>query len=130
VLTAWFSAESAFETAALTSDPDQPDLDATTVAPLIETSRSVLEQMRASGEISRGSMRFSAPTVVSLSYRLATVTACGYDAEIVIYARTSRPVAGRPGQADFEYFDSTMELTGSGWKLAAQSVGVGMCGRS
>jgi hypothetical protein len=130
VVTAWLSAQSAFETAALSSDPDEPDLSATTVSPQIEWTTSLLKQMRAAGEVSRGVMRFSTPTVASISPRLATVTACGHDAEVVVSAQTGRPVPGLAGQVDFEHFVSTMELTDTGWKLATQSIGVGPCQRS
>jgi hypothetical protein len=130
VVTAWFSAESAFETAALSSDPDEPDLSATTVSPQIEWTRSLLERMRAAGDVSRGAMRFSTPKVVSISPQLATVTACGHESEVVVSAQTGQPVAGIAGQVDFEYFVSTMELTDSGLKLATQAIGVGPCERS
>jgi hypothetical protein len=130
VVTAWFSAEVAFETAALSSDPDQPDLSATTVSPQIEWTRSLLGRMRGAGEISRGSMHFLTPTVVVLSSRLATVTACGHDAEVVVSAQTGQPVPGIAGQVDFEYFVSVMEMTDSGWKLASQAIEVGPCERS
>jgi hypothetical protein len=127
VVTAWFSAELAFETAALSSDPDQPDLMATTVSPQIQWTRALLGRMRATGEISRGSMHFFTPHVDVLSSRLATVTACGHDAEVVVSAQTGRPVPGVAGQVDFEYFVSVMELTDSGWKLASQAIRVGPC---
>lgn len=129
VAAAWMAAERSFETAALTADPAEPALGATTVSPLLETTVALLQRMRAAGEIARGPTVLGPADVLVTSARLATVTACGHDAEIVVSARTGQPVPGMPGQVDYVYFTSTMELTGSGWKLAAQSVGVGACDR-
>ena len=127
VVAAWTAAERSFETAALAADPSEPALVDTTVSPQLETSQAVLQSMRAAGEIARGPTTFGPAVVLVTSARLATVTACGHDAEIVVSARSGQPVAGMPGQVDYVYFTSTMELTSSGWKLADQSVGVGAC---
>ena len=128
ILSAWLAAEEAFDTAALTSDADQPDLAATTVAPQLTWSQALLERMEESGQIARGPVNYGKPEVVRISSGSATVTSCVYDAEIVVSADSGRPVPGIPGQVDHELFESIMRSTTTGWKLATQTVGVGRCG--
>ena len=65
VVSAWLAAEVAFEEAALTADPDQPDLAATTVAPQLPWSQSLLAQMQSSGEVSRGPVDHGHPRIVA-----------------------------------------------------------------
>lgn len=129
VVSAWLSAEQAFDTAALTSDADEPDLAVTTVSPQLAWTRSLLARMKASGQIARGQIRFGSPTVTWDGTDRATVRSCAHDAEIVMSATTGVPAAGVPGQVDFELFLSTMTLTDGEWKLSTQQVGVGGCDR-
>jgi hypothetical protein len=130
IVSAWLSAQRAFGTAALTSDPSEPALAATTVAPQLDWTRALLARMRIAGEISKGPVQYGQPKVVAFSANQAVVQSCEHDAEIAISAASGQPVPGMPGQVDFELFTSTMELTRSGWKLSTQTVGVGQCNRS
>lgn len=130
IVAAWLSAEQAFAAAALTSDPSEPDLAATTVDPQLTWTRSLLARMRAAGQIARGRIRYGPPSVQLVGAAQATVQSCADDAEIVISASTGRPAPGVPGQVDFELFDSTMALSGGEWKLVTQRVGVGGCDRA
>ncbi len=127
ILSAWLAAEEAFDTAALTADPDQPDLDATTVPPQLTWSQGVLQRMRGLGQIARGAVNYGKPEVVRVSAANATVTSCVYDAEVVVSVVSGRPVPGIPGQVDHELFESTMRSTTTGWKLSTQTVGVDRC---
>jgi hypothetical protein len=129
IVAAWLSAEEAFDTAALSSDPYEPDLAVTTLPPQLTWTRSLLEQMRAAGQIAKGPVHYGTPSVTALDANRATVQSCVHDAEIVVSAVSGQPAPGVPGQVDFELFISTMELTGSGWKLSSQRVGVGQCSR-
>ncbi len=129
VAAAWLSAEEAFANAALTSDPDQPDLLATMVAPQLPWSRSLLAQMRSAGQVAKGPVLYGTPAVTILGGGRATVRACVHDEEVVVWAATGQPVPGEPGRVDYELFESTMELTGSGWKLLTQRIGVDQCDR-
>ncbi len=130
IVAAWLSAEQAFDTAALTSDPSEPDLAATTVDPQLTWTRSLLARMRAAGQIARGQIQYGPPSVALVGRDEATVQSCADDAEIVVSAITGSPAPGVPGQVDFELFDSTMELSGGEWRLVTQRVGVGQCDRS
>jgi hypothetical protein len=130
IVAAWLSAEQAFATAALTSDPTEPDLAATTVDPQLTWTQSLLARMRAAGQIARGPIHYGPPSVTLVGADEATVQSCADDAEIVVSASTGSPAPGVPGQVDFELFDSTMELSGGEWRLVTQRVGVGQCDRS
>jgi hypothetical protein len=130
IVSAWLAAEAAFEEAALTSDPDQPELIATTIAPQLPWTRSVLAQMQSAGQVARGPVDYGRPRVVTQGSGLATVQSCEHDGEVVVSLATGQPVPGDAGQVDFELFTSTMELTDTGWKLATQTVGVGTCHES
>ena len=127
VVSAWFSAEQAFMTAALTSDPNEPDLAITTVSPQLNWSQALLRQMHAAGEVARGAVEYGSPQVLNLEAREATVQSCVHDAEIVVVAASGRPVSGELGRVDFELITSTMESTISGWKLLTQQVSVDQC---
>lgn len=127
VLSAWLAAQAAFDTAALTSDADQPDLAATTVDPQLNWSQALLERMKELGQIARGPVNYGKPEVVRISTQSATVTSCVYDAEIVVSVGSGRPVPGIPGQVDHELFQSVMRSTTTGWKLSTQRVGVDRC---
>jgi hypothetical protein len=122
VLSAWLAAELAFHDAGLTANANEPALAATTLEPQLGVRRSFFEQMRASGEVGRGPTHYGTPTVSALVGHRATVRACAYDQEIVVYAATGRPVAGVSGQVDYVAYKSSMELTSSGWKLLTQGV--------
>jgi hypothetical protein len=127
VVSAWMSAEEAFGTAALSGNPDEPSLAATTVASQLDWSRALLVRMRADGQVARGPVIYGHPRVTMLRNDLATVESCADDAEIVVSATSGQAVPGIPGQVDFELFSSTMHRTGGVWELETQSVGVGQC---
>ena len=77
--------------------------------------------------MARGPVAHGHPSVLSLGSEVATVQSCEHDGEIVVSASSGQPVPGVPGQVDYELFSSTMQRTGTGWKLMTQSVGVGQC---
>jgi hypothetical protein len=128
IASAWVAAEQAFEMAARSSDPDEPELAATTVAPQIGSTQSLLEGWQAAGEIARGPVTFAVSGVSEASPDLAVVTGCAHDHEIVVSAATGAPVAGVGGRAGDESITSAMELTVDGWKLADQAVVMAPCG--
>lgn len=130
VVSSWLAAEHAFDAAALTADPDEPDLAATTVAPQLGATQALLEEMQSSGEVATGGTQYGSPRIRLVGSGLAQVTSCLHDAEVVVSTATGRPVPGVLGQVDYELIRSTMELIGAGWKLAAQTVGVGQCAGS
>lgn len=129
IASGWLAAERSFESAARSADPDQPDLAATTVAPLLPVVTSYLERMQATGQIAVGpEADLGTPTVSLVSPRLATVADCAYDAEISEVRATGLPAAGVAGEAGYERFSSVMERTSTGWELAEQTVvGVTSC---
>ncbi len=127
ILSAWLAAERAFETAAQTSDPNEPALLATTTAPQIAWTVSLLARMSAAGEVGRGPMRFGSTVVDVVSSRLAMVHACGHDDELVVWAATGRPVPGVAGEFENEEIVAAMEWTSAGWKLADQTVQQAPC---
>ncbi|MGD0392209.1 MAG: hypothetical protein ABSC41_06155 [Acidimicrobiales bacterium] len=129
VVSGWLAAETAFGDAARTSDPDAPELAATTIDPQLAWTRSLLERMDASGQIAKGPVHFGTPHVIALHGDEATVRTCARDAEIVIFAASGRAAPGILGQADYELFTSAMRQTEGGWKLLTQEVGVGQCTR-
>ena len=127
VASGWLAAEGAFADAARTSDPFAPELAATTLAPQLGWTRSLLERMSAAGLVARGPVHYGTPHVAGLHGSDATVRACAMDAEIVVSETTGRPVPGLLGQVAFELFTSKMQLTKGGWKLVSQLVGEGQC---
>ena len=129
VVSGWFAAESAFANAAHTSDPNAPELEATTIDPQLTWSRSLVERMEVAGQIARGPVNYGRPHVIACHGDLATVRTCAWDAEIVISAGSGQAAPGIPGQVDFELFTSTMKQTEGGWKLFSQVIGVGQCDR-
>jgi hypothetical protein len=130
VVSSWLAAEHYFDAAALTADPDEPDLAATTVAPQLGATQALLEEMQSSGEVATGGTQYGQPTVRLVGSGLAQVMSCLHDAEVVVSTATGKPVQGILGQVEYELIRSTMELIGAGWKLASQTVGVGQCTRS
>jgi hypothetical protein len=127
ILSAWSAAEEAFETAALTADPDEPSLAATSVSPQLDLNRLLLEQMATAGELAQGSADNGHPHVVAIVGNVATVRSCVDDREIAVYAATGQPVPGLLGEKDFELCTSTMRQGANGWKLSSQTAGVGKC---
>lgn len=123
IASGWLAAERAFESAARSADAYEPDLLATTAAPILATATGYLQHMRASDEIATGPPAdLGSPVVAQVSARLATVEDCAYDSEIVVDRLTRRPVSGIAGQIEHERFSSVMERTTTGWELAEQSV--------
>jgi hypothetical protein len=127
IISAWWAAEEAFDTAALTADSDQPSLAATMVSPQLDLSRLFLKLMARAGELGQGTVDNGAAKVVSVDGNVATVKSCVHDNEIAVFAATGRPVPGILGVKEDEYFTSTMELGANGWKLSAEATGVGQC---
>ena len=124
---AWIAAQQAFEEAARSANPDEPELAATTIPPLLPWSESLLRKMRSAGQVGRGPVQLGRPQVVVQQDAEARVQSCVHDEEIVISAATGVPAPGDPGHVDFLWITSTMQLTASGWKLATQTVEVGQC---
>jgi len=127
IVSAWIAAQQAFEEAARSANPDEPELAATTIPPLLPWSESLLRRMRSAGQVGRGPVQLGRPQVVAQQDGEARVQSCVHDEEIVISAATGVPAPGDPGQVDFLWITSTMQLTSSGWKLATQTVEVGQC---
>ncbi len=127
VISAWLSAEQAFNTAALTADPNEPDLAVTTDPPQLNWSRAMLQRMRSIGEVARGGVEYGSPHVTNLDAGEATVQSCVHDSEIVVVDASDQPVGGELGQVDFELITSIMKSTISGWKLLSQQVNVTQC---
>lgn len=127
IISAWLAAERAFHDAALTSDPNQPELAATTVDPLLKQVRINLERMRADGYLAKGPTYYGNPSVNASRPGSAVVVSCVHGEEDEFVAATGKPVPGVLGQSDFEFVTSAMQLTSRGWKLASQSVEVGGC---
>ncbi len=127
VASGWLAAEGAFADAARTSDPFAPELAATTLAPQLGWTRSLLERMSAAGLVARGPVHYGTAHVAGLRGNDATVRACAMDAEIVVSETTGRPVPGPLGQVAFELFTSKMQFTKGGWKLVSQFVGERRC---
>ncbi len=121
------AAERAFENAARTPDPSAPELAATTVAPQLPWSQSLLAQMAAAREGAEGTVEYGRPQVVSRSAASAVVRSCLHDQEVVISLDDGQPVPGPAGQVAYELFQSTMVRIDSGWKLETQTIGVGQC---
>jgi hypothetical protein len=121
------AAQKAFHDAALTSDPNAPELAATTIPPILDTVRANLAQFRAQGEVAKGPSYWGNPRVAASGAGGTEVVSCVHGEEIEIVARTGKPVTGIAGQAVFELVTSLMQSTAAGWKLADQNVEVGKC---
>ncbi len=122
MLSAWMAAEQAFEVAALTADPDEPDLVATTGPPHLGVSVSALIDMRNAGDVAVGTPSWGAPRVEVGPGGTATVRACLHDSEITVNRISRAPVPGILGEVADESFTSVMTLTGDGWKLTDQTI--------
>jgi len=127
IISAWLAAEKAFDDAALTSDPNAPELEATMIPPLLASARSDLARMRADGYVARGTTDYGSPRIVSQSPRRATVSACVHDQEVEVSESMSIPAPGVLGEPSFEKFTSVLELTPDGWRLSAQTVEPSAC---
>jgi hypothetical protein len=130
IISAWLAAQKAFHDAALTSDPNAPELAATMVSPLLDTIRTNLAQFRAQGEIARGPTDWGNPHITASGTSGTEVVSCIHDEEIGIVAKTGKPVAGIAGQAAYELVTSVMQLTPGGWKEADQTVQANKCTNS
>lgn len=130
IISAWLAAQKAFHDAALTSDPNAPELAATTVPPILDTVRANLVQLRSQGDIAKGPSRWGNPHITARGTAGTEVVSCIYDGEIGIVAKTGKPVSGIAGQPNFAVVTSIMQLTATGWKLAEQNVEAGKCGAS
>jgi hypothetical protein len=130
IISAWLAAQKAFHDAALTSDPNAPELAATMVSPVLDSVRSNLAQLRAEGDIAKGPTDLGKPHISARGTAGTEVVSCIYDAEIGIVAKTGQPVAGIAGQAAHELVTSVMQLTPDGWKQADQTVEADKCANS
>jgi hypothetical protein len=130
ILAAWQAAQDAYETAALTANPVEPALVATTVSPQLPRSQSFLQSMRTAGDIASGSDNHGSPVVSAVKGDVASVRTCEWDGEIGISASTRQPAPGELGHKGFALVNSTMVLTPDGWKLADETVGNGKCHRA
>lgn len=126
ILSAWRSAEQAFESAAQTADPTAPALLATTIDPQLSFTESLLASMRTSGETAHGPVDLGQPHVVASTGEEATVRSCLHDAEVVV-GPGGDPVPGIAGQVATELVISLVVDTGGEWKLSDQSVRVVSC---
>jgi hypothetical protein len=130
VISAWLAAQKAFHDAALTSDPNAPELAATMVPPLLDSVRTNLAQLRAQGEIAKGPIFLGNPHITDRGTGGTEVVSCIHDEEIGIVAKTGQPVPGIAGQAAYELVTSIMQPTSDGWKQADQTVEVSNCATS
>lgn len=128
IISAWLAAQEAFHQAALTSDPNEPELAVTMIDPQLSGVQSAMARLRAAGEVGRGPTFYGSPRVTSRDSANSTVVSCVHGEEIEVVAATGSPVPGVLGEIEFELVTSTMQLTGSGWKLKSQTVGVEACG--
>ena len=127
IISAWLAAQKAFHDAALTSDPNAPELAATMVSPLLDNVRANLAQLRAEGDIAKGRTDWGHPHITARGPTGTEVASCIHDAEIGIVAKTGKPVPGVAGQAAYELVTSVMQLTSNGWKQADQTVEADKC---
>ncbi len=127
VLSAWMAAQQAFEVAALTADPHEPDLAATMLRPQLDVSVSALTDMRNAGDVAEGTPTWGVPQVQVGPGGTATVRACLHDSEITVNKASRVPVQGILGQIADESFTSLLRLTASGWKLTDQTVRDSSC---
>ncbi len=122
VLSAWMAAQQAFEVAALTADPDEPDLAATMLPPQLDVSVSALTAMRNAGDVAEDTPTWGVPRVQVGPGGTATVRACLHDSEITVNKVSHVPVPGILGEVADESFTSLMTLSAAGWKLTDQTV--------
>lgn len=130
IISAWLAAQKAFHDAALTSDPNAPELAATMVSPLLDNVMVGLARQLSAGEVGKGPTFWGNPRVTASGAGGTEVVSCIHDEEIVIVVKTGQPVSGPAGQPDFEQVTSIMQSTPTGWKMADQSVKVGKCADS
>jgi hypothetical protein len=127
IVTAWFAAQKAFDSAALTSDANSPKLAATMISPQLDHVRTNLGTFSSLGYRARGTTHYSSPRIRNQSSARAEVASCVHDEEIEFVTKTGSPVPGVLGRAAYEQISSVMRKTSSGWKLADQTVTVGGC---
>lgn len=127
VLSAWMAAQQAFEVAALTADPDEPDLAATMLPPQLDVSVSALIAMRNAGDVAEHTPMWGVPRVQVGPGGTATIRACLHDSEITVNEVSHVPVPGILGEVADESFTSLMTLTAAGWKLTDQTVRDASC---
>ena len=127
IVTAWFAAQKAFHVAALTSNPNSPDLAATMVPPQLDRCSDEPCDVRIARDIgARGPTLYGKPRVRTVTWatRLRS-SSCVHGEEIEVDSKTGKPVAGVLGQSSYELIRSEMRRTKTGWKLADQTVAVG-----
>jgi hypothetical protein len=127
IVTAWFAAQKAFDSAALSSNANSPDLAATMISPQLEHVRMNLATFASLGYRATGTTQYSKPQVRSQTSTQAQVASCVRDREIEVVESTGKPVSGVLGRRAFEKINSVMRKTSSGWKLADQTVAVSGC---
>jgi hypothetical protein len=130
IVTAWLAAQKAFDTAAITSDANSPDLAVTMISPQLDHVRKNLATFASLGYGARGPTFYGNPKVQDVRDTQAEVVSCVHGEEIEIDLKTGKPVSGVLGRSAYELVKSAMRRTPNGWKLANQSVDVGGCSRS
>jgi hypothetical protein len=127
ILAAWTAAEDAVETAALTDDPYEPALEATTVSPALPKRQAFMVTMQMAGDVARGKDNHGHPVVSSVTGNVAMVRTCESGDEIAVSVATGKPAPGEIGAIDDVLVTSTMVLTSDGWKLSDETDQPRMC---
>ena len=83
-MTAWFAAQKAFHDAALTSNPNSPELAAAMIPPQLDRARTNLAAFASRGYEARGITHYGSTTVRTISGNRAEVVSCTHDDEIEI----------------------------------------------
>jgi hypothetical protein len=127
IIKAWFAAQKAFDSAAMTSDAHSPLLAETMMSPQLDHVRENLESFASLGYRAKGTTHYSSPRVGSQDSARADLTSCVRDNEVEFVEETGKPVTGVLGRVAFEKINSVMRKTANGWKLADQTVVVDGC---
>ena len=120
IVKAWFTAQRAFDAAAMTSDAHSSMLAATMISPQLDHVRENLESFASLGYRAKGTTHYSNPRVDSQGSARAEVTSCVRDNEIEFVEKTGKPVSGVLGRVAYEQISSVMRKMANGWKLADQ----------
>lgn len=125
VLAAYRAGWAAFEHALADTNPEDPELAATMVAPQLTGVRANLVADQQQGMVGKGTFTLH-PKITSLSATTATVVDCAYSTSVLVYAKTGKPVPPiTPPENDG--VQSELVLTGGVWKVYKQTVTDGKC---
>jgi hypothetical protein len=127
VIAGWKAALNAADTAALTANAADPDLETTHTQPELGIVQMNLKAERAAGAVAIGHDRVLDVRVIRVVDKRASIAACVEGNEIVIFALTRKPVPGPLGETGLEGIDSTLVDSTTGWKVEHQSVSQGRC---